>query len=110
MTSYHLTLINGSKGIHQTIDIQEGVSILDAANEADIRLPFLCRTGDCSNCVCKLVAGSAEQGPQTVLSGAELEAGYILACSTVATSDITIETHKEKELMALRRQNKVRQS
>jgi len=110
MANYHLTLINESKGIHQTIDIQEGVFILDAANEVGIRLPFLCRTGDCSNCVCKLVTGSVQQGAQTVLSESELGAGYILACSTVATSDITIETHKEKELMALRRQNKVRQS
>lgn len=103
MKTFQLTLRNEERAINAVIPIPEGMSILEAANEADIRLPFLCRTGDCSNCVCKLVEGTIKHGPQTVLKEEYLSAGFILACSAFATSDITVETHKEKELIRLKK-------
>ncbi|NML39998.1 2Fe-2S iron-sulfur cluster binding domain-containing protein [Chitinophaga sp. G-6-1-13] len=102
-TVYKLTLINDKKGINETVEIEEGMFILNAAAEAEIALPFLCRTGDCSSCVCKLVSGSVRHSAQSVLSEAELKEGYTLACSAYATSDIVIETHKEKELAKYRK-------
>lgn len=103
MTTFKLTLINEEKGINTALNIPEHMSILEAANEADIRLPFLCRTGDCSSCVCKLIDGTINHGPQTVLKEEHREAGFILACSSFATSDITVETHKEKDFIRLKR-------
>lgn len=105
MPTYQLTLINETKNLNTTVDIKEGVTILEAANEADIRLPFLCKTGDCYSCVCKLVSGTVNQGPQTVLADSHIAAGYVLACSSTATSDISIETHKEKEYVLFRKEN-----
>jgi ferredoxin len=101
MSSYKLTLINEEQKLNQTIDIPEGMCILDAANEAEIRLPFLCRTGDCSSCTCKLLSGTVTHTGQTMLNETRLAEGFVLACSAYATSDIVIETNKEKELRKL---------
>lgn len=98
MKSYTLTLINDEQQLNKTIEIKEGMSILEAANEVDIRLPFLCQTGDCSSCTCKLISGTVMHTSQSMLNEARLKEGFILACSAYATSDIVVETNKEKEL------------
>jgi ferredoxin len=97
MASFNMTLKNEELNISNAIDIPEGVTILDAANEAGIRLPFLCRTGDCSSCICKLVSGNVSHGSQTILNESLLSQGFILACCAMPLSDIVVETHKEKE-------------
>jgi ferredoxin len=102
-TVYKLTLINDKKGLNLTIDVEDGISILNAAADAEITLPFLCRTGDCSSCVCKLASGSVRHTSQTVLSETELNEGYMLACSAYVTSDSVIATHKEKDLAKYRK-------
>jgi len=103
MNMYKLTIINEAKGLNNTIDIPEDMFILNAAYEAQISLPFLCRTGDCSSCVCKVVTGTVIQGDQTGLTSHEVASGYFLACSARATSDVVIESHKEKELARQRK-------
>jgi len=57
-----------------------GVSVLDAAGEAGIDLPYSCRAGVCSTCRTKLVSGNVEMAEQYALEEWEVEAGYVLAC------------------------------
>jgi ring-1,2-phenylacetyl-CoA epoxidase subunit PaaE len=59
-----------------------GMTLLDAANEAGIDLPYSCRAGVCSTCRTKLVRGKVDMGEQYALEDWEVEAGYVLACQS----------------------------
>jgi ferredoxin len=48
MATYKVTLINASHGLNQTLDCPDDQSILDAAAEQAIDLPFSCRAASCA--------------------------------------------------------------
>lgn len=43
----------------KTFNVEHQQSILDAAALQGIHLPYSCRTGRCSTCKCKIVAGDS---------------------------------------------------
>jgi ring-1,2-phenylacetyl-CoA epoxidase subunit PaaE len=59
-------------------------TILDAAAQAGIDLPFSCKAGVCSTCRTKLVQGKVELAQNYALEDWELEQGFILACQAHA--------------------------
>ncbi|KAI9003503.1 2Fe-2S ferredoxin-type domain-containing protein [Hyaloraphidium curvatum] len=102
---YRVTLIQ-DEDIAQTIPISEHHSILDAAQEAGIDLPFDdgCRNGGCLQCACKLVGGSkpgdVKQGGQGFLDEDQIREGYVLACVAYPRNDIKLRTNVASELAA----------
>lgn len=62
-------------------------NILDFALDAKIDAPFSCKSGICSTCRAKLVEGEVEMGEVHGLEPDEIEAGYILTCSSKPKSD-----------------------
>ena len=67
-------------------------TILDAALELDIELPYSCQSGLCTACRGKCVSGSVKMDEEEGLSKAEIEAGYVLPCvAHPLTDDVKIE-------------------
>ena len=58
----------------------DGTSVLDAAADAGLDLPFSCRAGVCSTCRTRLVKGQVEMHVNYALEERELKEGFILAC------------------------------
>ncbi|PKG40741.1 YcbX family protein [Psychromonas sp. Urea-02u-13] len=64
--------------------------LLDQAEQAGIAIPYSCRGGKCGRCKVKLIAGEVETLTNEALTDDEINEGYILACSCIPLSDITV--------------------
>lgn len=64
----------------KTADGIAGLTILEAAEEHEIAIPFECRSGICGQCKCKLVSGRVVMEAQDALTAADRKNGLILAC------------------------------
>jgi CDP-4-dehydro-6-deoxyglucose reductase len=70
-----------------------GTTLLQAALDAGLTLPYGCRNGACGACKGKVLSGTIDHGnPQEhTLSAAERGAGLALFCCATAQSDVVIE-------------------
>lgn len=76
----------------RTIEASERVTLLDAALDAGVPIPFSCNVGDCGSCICRLISGEVEElYPSSVISPAQRQAGFLLACQARARTDVTVE-------------------
>lgn len=76
----------------KSFECAHGVTILEAATQGKITIPYSCKTGRCSTCKCKVISGEtkalvAELG----LTESEKVEGWILSCARTATSDVVLE-------------------
>jgi ferredoxin-NADP reductase len=73
----------------ETYDIVTGEnqSILQAALQNGIKLPYSCQSGICSACTARCLSGSVEMVKNEVLTDADLAEGLILTCTGHAVSD-----------------------
>ena len=66
-------------------------SVLEAAEEAGVAIPFECRSGLCGQCKTQLVSGRVTMDVQDALTAADRSRGVILACQARATRDLEID-------------------
>jgi ring-1,2-phenylacetyl-CoA epoxidase subunit PaaE len=71
-------------------------TVLDAATNAGLELPFSCRAGVCSTCRTKVVSGEVEMAQNYALEDWELEQGYVLACQSRVKTPILELDYDEK--------------
>jgi CDP-4-dehydro-6-deoxyglucose reductase, E3 len=76
--------------------VQEGETILQAALNAGLVLPYGCRDGACGTCKGKLIEGRLDYGrySEKVLSASEREQGYALFCQAKPLGDLVIEARE----------------
>lgn len=96
--SYELTI----EPLGQTIAIEEGQTILDAALRAGIYLPHACCHGLCATCKVQVVDGEVDHGEASsfALMDFEREEQKCLACCATAQSDLVIEAEIEEDVDA----------
>nr|QOU10598.1 ferredoxin [Pedospumella sp. Jangsampo120217C5] len=98
MTVHQIKLFNSIYKLNVSIYCSENQSILEAAEDNNIELPYSCRAGSCSSCLGKIVSGSIKQPDQTFLDPTQIAEGYVLTCVAYPKTDVVIETHEEDNL------------
>jgi ferredoxin-NADP reductase len=74
------------------LDVQAGQSILAAALEDKIPLPYSCKTGTCGKCTAKLSSGQVKMINNYSLRQSDLNAGMVLLCQSYPLNgDVTVE-------------------
>ena len=68
------------------IENSGGKSILDAALQNKLDVPYSCKGGVCSSCIARIKSGTSEMSSNQILTKEEIEEGLILTCLAHATS------------------------
>lgn len=85
--SYQVSLANG-----RNFSLHNSETLLVAAENAQISLPYSCRTGRCNTCKCKVISGKSQAlQEETGLNAAEKADGWILCCVRTAVSDLSLD-------------------
>ncbi|MBL8470488.1 MAG: 2Fe-2S iron-sulfur cluster binding domain-containing protein [Rhodocyclaceae bacterium] len=93
--SHELTI----EPLGQTITVEDGQTVLDAALRAGIYLPHACCHGLCATCKVQVVDGEVDHGEASTfaLMDFEREEGKTLACCCRLESDTVIEAEIEED-------------
>ncbi len=77
----------------QTFVAEPRETVLEVALRNGVDFPNSCRVGGCGSCKCRLADGTVRELTDTgyLLSAEELDRGFILACQSIPTSDLSIE-------------------
>jgi ferredoxin/fatty-acid desaturase len=77
----------------QRIEVAPGETLLLAALREGIDFPNRCRVGGCGTCRCRLAEGQVHERTETayLLSEDEIKRGFILACQSVPSTDVSVE-------------------
>lgn len=83
----------------ETIEVEEGQTILDAALRNGIYIPHACGHGLCGTCKVEIVDGEFEHGPASpfALMDFERDAGIALACCATLMEDIEVEADVDED-------------
>ncbi len=78
---------------------QDGESVLQAALNAGLVIPYGCRDGACGSCKGKLIEGRIDYGrySEKALGPAEREGGFALFCQAKPLSDVVIEAREVRK-------------
>lgn len=85
----HTVLIHGD-GTTYSIEVPERTTILRAALDNGIALPYSCMAGRCSSCSAQCIRGEVKMSYNEVLTDRDLAAGRILTCTGYPASDVEL--------------------
>jgi NAD(P)H-flavin reductase/ferredoxin len=81
------------------IQVKEGQTLLDGIIRNGLQVSYGCRHGNCALCKAKVIDGEYEIMDRVTdysLLAFERDEGYVLLCSTVPESDLTVEIEEEE--------------
>ena len=73
-------------GKHHELTLSAEESVLDAALNAGLDIPYSCKGGVCSTCRCKVVKGTVAMDKNFTLEAPDVALGFALSCQAHATS------------------------
>ncbi len=71
--------------------VADGQTILEAAEEAGLTLPFGCRYGGCVTCAALLISGEVQQDEAVGLKDYMARSGYVLTCVAYPETNCELE-------------------
>ena len=74
----------------RSAEISGQQSLLEALESNGVPIVGACRSGVCGSCKCRVERGEVTTTSQATLSAEEIAAGYVLACSSKARSDLVV--------------------
>lgn len=86
----HQITVTGPDRIASEFACSDDQTILDAAEEAGLELPFGCRNGVCGACVHRIASGRVDQGSQMALDDDAVAAGLTVLCIGRPLSDVEL--------------------
>ncbi|TVP66059.1 MAG: ferredoxin [Leptolyngbya sp. LCM1.Bin17] len=92
-TSYTVEI--NHQGKTHTITVPDDQTVLAAAQEAGLDLPFSCSAGVCTTCAALVLEGNVDQTDGMGVSPDLQAQGYALLCVAYPRSDLKVETEKE---------------
>ena len=72
-------------------ELTPGSTVLEAAEDVGVAIPFECRSGICGQCKTRLVSGTITMAVQDALTPADRSNQLILACQAHAIGDVVID-------------------
>jgi ring-1,2-phenylacetyl-CoA epoxidase subunit PaaE len=80
-------------GVTRSYTLEKGKeSVLDAGLKAGIELPYSCKSGVCSTCRAKLIAGEVDMDVNFALEDYEVARGFVLTCQSHPVTDrVTVD-------------------
>ena len=80
----------------QTVDVPTNTTLLEAARLADVHVNASCNgKGSCGKCKLVVTNGTVSAPPTPLLSDGEKAKGYVLACQSQVTGDVTVSVPEE---------------
>jgi len=76
-----------SVGAKDVLQVEKGKTILQAALDSNIEIPYSCRSGMCSSCMAKCTSGNVKMMEGHLLPENEVNDGYILTCVAFPQSE-----------------------
>ena len=81
-----------------TMEIPEGMNILQFFEKNGQQLPYSCRNGCCTTCAVRIISGSIDQSNGIGLSKQMQKKGYGLLCIAKVIGPAELETQDEDEV------------
>jgi ferredoxin len=73
------------------LQLTNGLTVLEAAEECGVDIPFECRSGICGQCKTRLISGDVAMEVQDALTPQDKMKGLILACQAVCKNDAVVD-------------------
>lgn len=73
------------------VAVPRRLTLLEAAEDAGVEVPFECRSGICGQCKVKLLEGEVSMAVEEALSANEKVEGVVLACQARARTDVVVD-------------------
>lgn len=71
-------------------EVKQGTSLLDALEKHNVPVIGACRSGVCGSCKCKVTSGTVTSTSTETLTAAEIDQGFVLACSSTVQDDVSV--------------------
>ncbi|MFN0245427.1 MAG: 2Fe-2S iron-sulfur cluster-binding protein [Kofleriaceae bacterium] len=75
----------------KSVELPGGLTVLEAAEDCGVTIPYECRSGICGQCKTKLVSGRVVMESQDALTAADKAQGLVLACQAQPVGDVVVD-------------------